>query len=84
MRFRSIEEHRSELSAARQCQWPACKSKPSRQLQAASDMITLAHIKEQFPRMTEELKDIGLDIGHRRVGCFLLGDVNITCQVLGR
>ena len=42
-----------------------------------SDMVTLAHIKEQFrlslcsygrPRMTEELKEIGLDIGHRRVG----------------
>jgi putative transposase len=42
-----------------------------------SDMVTLAHIKEQSrlslcsygrPRMTEELKEIGLDIGHRRVG----------------
>jgi transposase InsO family protein len=40
-------------------------------------MVTLAHIKEQSrlslgsygrPRMTEELKEIGLDIGHRRVG----------------
>ena len=40
-------------------------------------MVTLAHIKEQFrlslgsygrPRMTEELKEIGLDVGHRRVG----------------
>ena len=37
----------------------------------------LAHIREQFamslgsygrPRMTEELKDIGLDVGHRRIG----------------
>ena len=42
-----------------------------------TDLITLAHIKEQSrlslgsygrPRMTEELKEIGLDIGHRRVG----------------
>ena len=42
-----------------------------------SDMVTLAHIKEQSrlslcsygrPRMTEELKEIGLDIDHRRVG----------------
>ena len=41
-----------------------------------SDMVTLAHIKEQSrlslgsygrPRMTEELKEIGLDNGHRRV-----------------
>lgn len=37
----------------------------------------LAHIREQFglslgsygrPRMTEELKEIGLPVGHRRVG----------------
>jgi putative transposase len=42
-----------------------------------SDLVTLAHIKEQSrlglgsygrPRMTEELKDIGLSVGHRRVG----------------
>ncbi len=40
-------------------------------------MVTLAHIKEQSrlslgsygrPRMTEELIEIGLDVGHRRVG----------------
>ena len=40
-------------------------------------MVTLAHIKEQShlslgsygrPRMTEELKEIGLNVGHRRVG----------------
>jgi transposase InsO family protein len=40
-------------------------------------MVTLAHIKEQSrlslgsygrPRMTEELKEIGLNIGHRSVG----------------
>jgi len=40
-------------------------------------MVTLAHIKEQSrlslgsygrPRMTEELKEIGLKVGHRRVG----------------
>jgi hypothetical protein len=33
--------------------------------------------------MTEELKEIGLDIGPRRVGRFLLGDVNITCRSTG-
>ena len=42
-----------------------------------SDLVTLAHIKEQSrlslgsygrPRMTEELKEIGLKVGHRRVG----------------
>lgn len=40
-------------------------------------MIVLAHIKEQSrlslgsygrPRMTEELKELGLNIGHRHVG----------------
>ncbi len=42
-----------------------------------SDLVTLAHIKEQSrlslesygrPRMTEELKEIGLNVGHRSVG----------------
>ena len=41
------------------------------------DMVVLAHIKEQSrlslcsygrPRMTEELKEIGIDVGHWRVG----------------
>jgi len=32
--------------------------------------------------MTEELKEIGLEAGHRRVGRSLLGDVNITCQAM--
>ncbi len=41
------------------------------------DMVVLAHIKEQSrlslgsygrPRMTEELKEVGMDVGHRRVG----------------
>ena len=41
------------------------------------DLVTLAHIKEQShlslgsyvrPRRTEELKEIGLTVGHRRVG----------------
>ena len=42
-----------------------------------TDMVLLAHIREQFaqshnsygrPRMTEELKDLGLQVGHRRIG----------------
>ena len=41
------------------------------------DMMVLAHIKEQSrlslgsygrPRMTEEPKEVGVDVGHRRVG----------------
>ena len=54
----------------------AFRNRPASRRQR-SDMVTLAHIKEQSrlslcsygrPRMTEELKEIGLDIGHRRVG----------------
>jgi transposase InsO family protein len=42
-----------------------------------TDMVLLAHIREQFaqshisygrPRMTEELKELGLQVGHRRIG----------------
>ena len=41
------------------------------------DMVLLAHIREQHrlslqsygrPRMTEELRELGLNVGHRRVG----------------
>ena len=54
----------------------AFRSRPASRRQR-SDLVTLAHIKEQSrlslgsygrPRMTEELKEIGLDVGHRRVG----------------
>jgi transposase InsO family protein len=54
----------------------AFRNRPASRRQR-SDLVTLAHIKEQSrlslgsygrPRMTEELKEIGLDIGHRRVG----------------
>ena len=55
---------------------PAFRNRPAIRRQR-SDLVTLAHIKEQSrlslgsygrPRMTEELKEIGLNIGHRRVG----------------
>jgi len=54
----------------------AFRSRPA-SCRQRSDLVTLAHIKEQSrlslgsygrPRMTEELKEIGLNIGHRRVG----------------
>lgn len=41
------------------------------------DMVILAHIREQHrlslqsygrPRMTEELRELGLNVGHRRIG----------------
>ena len=52
------------------------RSRPASQRQR-TDMVILAHIKEQSrlslgsygrPRMTEELKELGLNVGHRRVG----------------
>jgi transposase InsO family protein len=54
----------------------AYRSRPISQRQR-DDMVLLAHIREQHrlslnsygrPRMTEELKEIGLEVGHRRVG----------------
>ena len=54
----------------------AFRSRPASRRQR-SDLVTLAHIKEQSrlslgsygrPRMTEELKEIGLNVGHRCVG----------------
>jgi len=84
MRFRFVEEHRANFRAKRMCDvvgvsvrgLRAFRSRPASRRQR-SDMVTLAHIKEQSrlslgsygrPRMTEELKEIGLDVGHRRVG----------------
>ena len=84
MRFRFIEEHSGHFPAKRLCDvvgvstrgLRAFRNRPASRRQR-SDLVTLAHIKEQSrlslgsygrPRMTEELKEIGLDVGHRRVG----------------
>ncbi len=84
MRFRFIEESRVALPTERLCQimnvssrgYRAYRSRPISQRQR-EDMVLLAHIREQHrlslnsygrPRMTEELKEIGLEVGHRRVG----------------
>ena len=84
MRFRFIEEHRDAFCANRMCAvldvsergLRAFRSRPASQRQRG-DMVVLAHIKEQSrlslgsygrPRMTEELKELGLNVGHRRVG----------------
>jgi transposase InsO family protein len=54
----------------------AFRSRPASRRQR-SDLVTLAHIKDQSrlnldsygrPRMTEDLKEIGLNVGHRCVG----------------
>jgi len=84
MRFRFIEEHRASFPANRLCDvmgvsqrgLRAYRNRPASRRQR-TDMIMLAHIKEQSrlslnsygrPRMTEELKELGLEVGHRRVG----------------
>ena len=84
MRFRFIEENRLALPTERLCQimnvnprgYRAYRSRPISQRQR-EDMVILAHIREQHrlslnsygrPRMTEELKEIGLEVGHRRIG----------------
>lgn len=79
-----VEEHQKHMSVDRLCRildvtsrgYRSWRSRPvsNRQRQ---DMILLAHIREQHhlclgsygrPRMTQELKEIGLRVGHRRVG----------------
>lgn len=84
MRFRFIEENLAALPTERLCQimnvssrgYRAYRSRPISRRQR-EDMVLLAHIREQHrlslnsygrPRMTEELKEIGLEVGHRRVG----------------
>lgn len=84
MRFRFIEEHTGDFPAKRLCNvvdvstrgLRAFRNRPASRRQR-SYLVTLAHIKEQSrlslgsygrPRMIEELTEIGLDVGHGRVG----------------
>lgn len=84
MRFRFVEEQRGAFPITRLCEvmnvsprgLRAFRRRPASRRQR-TDMVVLAHIKEQSrqslgsygrPRMTVELKEIGVDVGHRRVG----------------
>tara|TARA_Y100000052_G_scaffold26981_1_gene33228 strand:+ start:490 stop:1347 length:858 start_codon:yes stop_codon:yes gene_type:complete len=84
MRFAFVEEHRNDIPVNRLCEimdvsprgYRAWRSRPASR-QQRTDMVLLAHIREQFrlslgsygrPRMTEELKELGFDVGHRRIG----------------
>ncbi|MCA3418820.1 MAG: IS3 family transposase [Roseomonas sp.] len=84
VRFRFVEEQRGAFPIDRLCRvmnvsprgLRAFRSRPASPRQRM-DMVVLAHIKEQSrlslgsygrPRMTEELKEVGVDGGHRRVG----------------
>lgn len=84
MRFSFIDDHRSQVPIDRLCRimgvtsrgFRAWRTRPVSQRQR-DDLILLAHIREQHhlslgsygrPRMTQELKEAGLSVGHRRVG----------------
>ena len=84
MRFAFVEEHRHDIPVNRLCEimdvsprgYRAWRSRPV-SVNQRKDLVVLAHIREQFalslgsygrPRMTEELKELGLEVGHRRVG----------------
>ena len=84
MRFAFVEKHRKSIPTERLCRivdvsprsYRAWRGRPASRRQR-EDMVLLAHIREQHrlslnsygrPRMTEELKEIGLEVGHRRVG----------------
>ncbi len=84
MRFAFIAKNADMLPVDRLCQimdvsprgYRAYRNRPLSQSQR-KDMVVLAHIREQFalslgsygrPRMTVELKELGFDVGHRRIG----------------
>jgi transposase InsO family protein len=84
MRFAFVDEHRHHVPVERLCRimdvtsrgYRAWRGRPISQRQR-DDLVLLAHIREQHrlslgsygrPRMTEELKELGLNVGHRRVG----------------
>ena len=84
MRFQFIASYRGSLSRNRLCRLMgvtdrglrAWRHRPPSQRQRR-DMVILAHIRDQHrlslgsygrPRMTEELNELGLRVGQRRVG----------------
>ena len=84
MKFAFLDGYRGSLSRAYACRvmgvtdrgLRAWKHRPVSHRQRR-DMVLLAHIREQHrlsqgsygrPRMTEELNELGLRVGHRRVG----------------
>ena len=84
MRFAFIAKNEGLLPIKRLCQimdvsprgYRAWKARPMSKAQRA-DMVVLAHIREQFalslgsygrPRMAEELRELGLAVGERKVG----------------
>ena len=84
MRFQFIASYRGSLSRSHLCRMMGVTDRGLRawlrrppSIRQRRDMVILAHIREQHrlslgsygrPRMTEELKEVGVDVGHRRVG----------------
>lgn len=84
MRFQFIADYRGELSRSRLCRLMGVTDRGLRawkcrlpSLRQRHDMVILAHIREQHrlslgsygrPRMTEELNELGIRVGQRRVG----------------
>lgn len=84
MRFDFVHQYQGTLPQGHLCKllnvtprgYRAWRGRPASRRQR-DDMVLLAHIREQHrlslnsygrPRMTEELKELGLNVGHRRVG----------------
>ena len=84
VRFAFVEEHSRRVPVERLCRmlkvtsrgFRAWRDRPISQ-RHRYDMVLLAHIRKQHhlslgsygrPRMTQELKEIGPMVGHRRVG----------------
>ena len=84
MRFAFIDRYRGALSRAHLCGMlgvtdrglRAWRRRPPSRRQR-TDRVLLAHIRDQHrsslgsygrPRMTEELKEPGFEVGHRRIG----------------
>lgn len=80
VRFRFVEKHIGAFPTERLCQVMNVSPRGLRANRCRRqhlDMVVLVHIQEQSrlslgshgrPRMTEELKEGGVDVGHRRVG----------------
>jgi transposase InsO family protein len=84
MRFAFIDAWKKTFPICRMCKvlrvtargYRAWRTRPASRRQR-DDMVLLAHIREQHklshhsygrPRMTEELQELGFEVGHRRVG----------------
>jgi putative transposase len=83
VRFAFVKEHQNRMPVDKLCRILGVTSRGFRawrrrpiSLRQRDDMVLLAHIREQHhlslgsygrPRMTQELKEAGLSVGHRRV-----------------